>query len=212
MKLIVGLGNPGSEYTRTRHNAGFIVVDRLLGKHAPGVTPKARFNSVAVETLIGGEKCLVLKPTTYMNRSGQAVGEALGFFKLSLSEDLLVIVDDLYIPLGNIRIRAGGGAGGHNGLTDIQRALGSDAYPRLRVGIDPKPPEMHQADYVLSRFRDEEEPVLSPAIERAAQAAEVFVSKGLSAAMNQFNADPKTERAPKPAPPQRPPERAADPR
>ncbi len=196
MKLIVGLGNPGSEYTRTRHNAGFMVVDRLAGKHAAGATPKARFNAAVVEGVVGDEKCLFMKPTTYMNRSGVSVAEAVSFYKVDFTSDLLVLVDDLYIPLGNIRIRAGGGSGGHNGLTDIHRALGSDAYPRLRIGIDPKPAFMHQADYVLSRFTDEDQVKLDPALDRAAKATETFITKGLSAAMNQFNADPET--APKP--------------
>lgn len=191
MKLIVGLGNPGSEYVRTRHNAGFMAVDRLLEKHAPGVTPRGRFNAVVAEAPVGSEKVLFVKPTTFMNLSGRSVAEAVAFYKLDFASDLLVLVDDLYIPLGNIRIRAGGGAAGHNGLSDIQRALGSDAYPRLRIGIDPKPSHMNQADYVLSRFTDADMGVLKPALDRAAQATETFIAKGLAAAMNAFNADPK---------------------
>lgn len=198
MKLIVGLGNPGSEYARTRHNAGFMAIDRLLGKHAVGATPKARFSAAVVEGNVGSEKCLFIKPTNYMNRSGQSVAEAVAFYKADFTSDLLVLVDDLYIPLGNIRIRAGGGTAGHNGLADIQRALGSDAYPRLRIGIDPKPPMMHQADYVLSRFTDDDLGRLSPALDRAAQATEVFITKGLNIAMNQFNADPEKPQREKP--------------
>jgi PTH1 family peptidyl-tRNA hydrolase len=199
MKLIVGLGNPGSEYTRTRHNAGFMVVDRLVGKHAAGAIPKARFSAAVVEGSVGSEKCLFIKPTTYMNRSGQSVAEAVSFYKVDMASDLLVLVDDLYIPLGNIRIRAGGGTAGHNGLADIQRALGSDVYPRLRIGIDPKPAMMHQADYVLSRFTDEDQAKLGPALDRAAQATEVFITKGLTPAMNQFNTDPDRVKPERPA-------------
>lgn len=219
MKLIVGLGNPGTEYTKTRHNVGFMVVDRLAARSAPGEVPKGRFSSVAVEALLRapgtpGERALLLKPTTYMNRSGRAVQEALAFFKLDPARDLLVIVDEIYLPVGAIRLRASGSAGGHNGLTDVQRALGTDAYPRLRIGVgvqlpartgDPdeppafgKPAFMDQADFVLSRFTEEESPALESSLDRAARAAEVFAASGLEAAMNQFNAPEK------PATPRRP--------
>jgi PTH1 family peptidyl-tRNA hydrolase len=210
MKLIVGLGNPGSEYTKTRHNAGFLAVDRLLEKHAPGVATKGRFNAMVAEAPVGGEKVLFVKPTTFMNLSGRSVAEAVAFYKLDFASDLLVLVDDLYIPLGNIRIRAGGGSAGHNGLSDIHRALGSDAYPRLRIGIDPKPAHMNQADYVLSRFTDHDMGLLKPALDRAAQATETFIAKGLAAAMNTYNADPKPP-DPKPKPPRPPAETPAIP-
>lgn len=193
MKLIVGLGNPGAQYTRTRHNAGFLVVDRLAAKHGDGGVPKTRFQSVALDAAIDGEKCLLLKPTTFMNRSGQAVGEAVAFFKLDPYQDLLVVVDDLYLPVGAVRLRPGGGTGGHNGLADIQRALGGDMYPRLRVGVGMlpdggKPPEFNQADYVLSRFSDEEEPLFDSGVEAAWKGAALWASKGLAAAMNTINA------------------------
>jgi PTH1 family peptidyl-tRNA hydrolase len=191
MKLIVGLGNPGTQYSRTRHNAGFMVIDRLAEKHASGSAVKGRFHGAAVDATIGGEKCLLLKPLTFMNRSGLAVSEAAGFFKVT-PEELLIVVDDLYLPVGAIRLRPGGGAGGHNGLTDIQRALGGDNYARLRVGVGlrpsgGKPPLMDQADFVLSKFQDDEEEDLSRALARAGEAAEVFAGRGLSAAMNAFN-------------------------
>lgn len=194
MKLLIGLGNPEGQYAKTRHNAGFMVIDRLLGKFAPGEPLKSRFYSACVEAPLGSERCLFMKPLTYMNRSGQAAGEAVRFYKCDISTDMLVIVDDLYLPVGSIRIRPGGGAGGHNGLTDVQRALGSDAYPRLRVGVGlkpsgGKPPMMDQADFVLSRFTQEEEGDLSRSLDRAAAGAEMFVTKGLSAAMNTFNTE-----------------------
>lgn len=208
MKLIVGLGNPGNEYTRTRHNAGFMVVDALASKHAPGAIAKGRFQSVTLDATIDGEKCLLLKPTTYMNLSGQAVGEAVRFFKVDPLVDMLVIVDDLYLATGSIRLRSGGGAGGHNGLSDIQRALGSDAYPRLRVGVGMqpnggKPAQMNQSDFVLSRFTSEETPLLEASIAKAALAAACFATKGINGAMNQFNA-PETPKAPKPQATQEP--------
>lgn len=193
MKLIVGLGNPGTQYTRTRHNAGFLVVDRLAAKFGDGGVAKTRFQSVAMDAAIEGEKCLLLKPTTFMNRSGQAVGEAVAFFKLDPYQDLLVVVDDLYLPVGAVRLRPGGGTGGHNGLSDIQRALGGDMYPRLRVGVGMlpdggKPPEFNQADFVLSRFSDEDEPLFESGVVAGAQGAALWAGKGLSAAMNAINA------------------------
>lgn len=188
MKLIVGLGNPGKDYERTRHNAGYLAVDRLIGRHAPGSIPRARFNAAVVEARIDAEPCLFMKPTTYMNRSGAAVAEAVGFYKLLPASDLFVIVDDVALPCGAVRVRPGGGAGGHNGLSDLLRALGTQAWPRCRIGVDATPAFMNQADYVLGRFSDEQWPLVDPAISRAAEAAEVFVRRGIDAAMNQFNA------------------------
>jgi peptidyl-tRNA hydrolase, PTH1 family len=187
VKLLVGLGNPGPRYERTRHNAGYLVVDRLASRHAPGQTPKGRFQSAVVEARIGGTPCLLMKPGTFMNRSGQAVGEAVRFHKADPAADLLVIVDDVALPCGSIRVRPGGGAGGHNGLSDIQRALGTDAYARLRIGIDAAPPFMDQADYVLGRFSEDQWAAVEPSLERAADAAEAFVAEGVDAAMNRFN-------------------------
>jgi peptidyl-tRNA hydrolase, PTH1 family len=208
MKLIVGLGNPGKNYEKTRHNAGYLVIDRLVQRHAgsaPTPPTRARFNAAVVEASVGGEPCLLMKPTTYMNRSGQSVGEAVRFYKLDLGKDLLVVVDDVALPSGAIRLRPGGGPGGHNGLTDIQRALGTDAYPRLRIGIDAKPPFMDQADYVLGKFDDHQWALVNPALDHAADAAEIFIRKGVDAAMNQFNAPPTTTSPTPPAPrPKRP--------
>ena len=193
MTLVVGLGKPGAQYTKTRHIAGRLVVDRLEAKYGGGAVPKSRFQSVAIDVSIDGEKCLLLRPTTFMNRSGQAVGEAVAFFKIDAYQDLLVVVDDLYLPTGAARLRPGGGTGGHNGLTDIQRALGGDMYPRLRVGVGQlpdggKPAQFNQADYVLSRFGDEEEALLGGAIVSAASAVVTWATKGLDAAMNALNA------------------------
>lgn len=187
VKLIVGLGNPEKRYDATRHNAGFMVVDRLVRRHAPSERVKARFRGDTIESPIASSRCLLLKPMTYMNRSGPSVQEAAGFYKIDPASDLLVITDDLALPVGAIRIRAKGGSGGHNGLGDISRALGSDDFPRLRVGIGAKPPFMDQADYVLSRFTEEERDAIDRAIEKAADATETFVREGVEAAMNRFN-------------------------
>jgi len=202
MKLIVGLGNPGREYEKTRHNAGYMVVDRLVSRWAPppGATPKARFNGAVVEAPVAGQPCLLVKPTTFMNRSGQSVAEAVRFYKLDLAQDVLVLVDDLYLACGVIRLRPTGGSAGHNGLADIERALGTQSYPRLRIGVDPKPAFMDQADYVLGRFTDEQWAKAGPSIDKASDAVELFVSKGLDAAMNKFNAGETEPRPKKPRP------------
>ncbi len=205
MKLIVGLGNPGSAYEKTRHNAGFMAVDRLHRRHAPAETPRARFDALCVEAAIRSVKCLLLKPITYMNLSGRSVAQALGFFKLDPATDLLVLVDDVALPTGAIRLRGTGGAGGHNGLADIQRALGTPDYPRLRIGIDACPAMMKLEDYVLGRFTPEQAALLEPALDRAADAAETFVSDGLAAAMNRFNTkDAPASDSPTPASPPKP--------
>jgi peptidyl-tRNA hydrolase, PTH1 family len=192
MKMIVGLGNPGSQYAKTRHNAGFMVVDRVCAKHAPGAIAKARPNAAVTEATISNEKVLFVKPTAYMNRSGQPVADVLNFYKLDAAKDMMVVVDDFYLPTGTIRIKPGGGTGGHNGLADIQRCLGVDTYPRLRVGVGlqpsgGKPALMDQADFVLSRFADDEAEPLARSVDEAADAVVTFVSKGLAAAMNAHN-------------------------
>ena len=187
MKLIVGLGNPGSEYAKTRHNAGFMVVDRLAERHAGGQPARARFQSATVEARLPSGPSLLVKPTTFMNLSGRAVGEALRFFKLDPAADLLVVTDDVALEPGVIRLRPSGGAGGHNGLRDIERALGTDGYPRLRIGVGAPTPPIAQVDWVLGRFSEEQMALVGPAIERAADCAECWASQGVDAAMNRFN-------------------------
>jgi PTH1 family peptidyl-tRNA hydrolase len=187
MKLIVGLGNPGPQYERTRHNAGFLAVDRLARRHMPGAIPKGRFNAALTDGAIAGERCILFKPTTYMNGSGAAVLQAVGFYKLDPAADLLVIVDDVALPTGFLRLRPAGSAGGHNGLADIERALGTETYARCRIGIDAAPPFMDQADYVLGRFTSEQWSAMDPALDRAADAAETFITSGITTAMNRFN-------------------------
>jgi peptidyl-tRNA hydrolase, PTH1 family len=202
MKLVVGLGNPGREYLLTRHNIGFEVIDRLAGRF--GWTfgagefdrmAKAKFDGLAMDgavTLPGGgsEKVLLLKPTTYMNLSGRAVQAAMAFYQLT-PRDVLVVLDDLALPCGKIRLRAGGSSGGHNGLKDIERALGTSNYPRLRLGIDAPPPRVPGKDYVLGRFSEEQHEAIDPAIDRAADATLTWIESGIQTAMNRFNADEK---------------------
>jgi PTH1 family peptidyl-tRNA hydrolase len=186
VKLIAGLGNPGREHERTRHNVGFEVLDRLARRHAPGEIARSRFHGALVEGRIGEERVLLLKPLTYMNLSGQAVAEAVGFHKLDPARDLLVIVDDVALPCGMIRLRPEGGAGGHNGLDDIERRLGTTAYARLRVGID-APGAIPQRDYVLGRFRPDQLEAIEPALDEAAEAAACWAARGVLEAMNTFN-------------------------
>jgi len=206
MKLIIGLGNPGSQYAKTRHNAGFMVIDRLCAAYGRGGVVKSRFQSATMEVSIASERCLLMKPTTFMNNSGRAVGEAVRFFKVDPVEDMVVIVDDLYLPTGGVRLKPGGGAGGHNGLISIEQLMGRDDYPRLRMGVGllpggGKPAMMDQADYVLSRFREDEEPLLAGAVDKSVRTIEVYAAKGLTHAMNFANAStvparPKKERPP----------------
>lgn len=196
--MIVGLGNPGAEYERTRHNAGFMVIDRLINRHAPGAIARGKFHGAAVDgsirTAAGEAKVMFLKPLTYMNRSGISVAEAARFYKVSIADDVLVVVDDVAIPLGTIRIRPGGGAGGHNGLGDIQAKLGTDQYARLRIGIG-EPTPQPQRDYVLGRFTPEQMQTLEPALERAADAVAVWATEGVTTAMNRFNASDEPKRS-----------------
>jgi PTH1 family peptidyl-tRNA hydrolase len=200
MKLIVGLGNPGSQYVGTRHNVGFEVLDRLAAKLGWIARPelfdslsRTRFDGLALDGTLnrlagGDEKMLLLKPLTFMNLSGRAVVAAMAFYQLS-PPDILIVLDDLALPAGRIRLRPGGSSGGHNGLKDIERVLGSDQYPRLRMGIDPTPPRIAGKDYVLGRFTTEQRSRLDPAIDRAAGAIVTWVDKGIESAMSLFNVE-----------------------
>lgn len=215
--MIVGLGNPGAQYDKTRHNAGFMVVDRLAQRHAPGVVARSRFNGLAYEAEItsaratGSARAILLKPMTYMNRSGQAVAEAARFYKLDPMHDILILVDEVYLDCGAIRVGPKGGSGGHNGLEDVQRALGTEEYPRCRIGVGPRDPRIEQADYVLGKFNEEQTPKVEAAIGRAVQAAELWAIKGIDTAMNAFNAPDKPPRPKPPRPPDAPPPRAEAP-
>lgn len=188
MKLVVGLGNPGPEYERTRHNVGFVAIDQLARRYAdPAASiPRAKFSGLLVEAEIAGEKVLLLKPTVFMNLSGTSVSEAVRFYKLNPQEDLLVLVDDIALPCGLIRLRASGGDGGHNGLSDITRHLGTDQWSRCRIGID-APGKIPQKSYVLGKFTEEQQDALEPGIEDAVAATNCWVKQGIMETMNRFN-------------------------
>lgn len=183
-KLVVGLGNPGSKYEGTRHNIGFELVERLAAGGS-GTSWSRKFDGLIAETEINFRKLLLLKPETFMNLSGRSVAQVVRFYKIDLA-DLLVVCDDLNLPLGKLRLRAGGSDGGQKGLRDITAHLGTDRYARLRVGIGDRG-EIDAADFVLSRFRSAERPVIEDGLIEAAQAVAVWLDKGTEAAMNRFN-------------------------
>jgi len=186
MKLIVGLGNIGKEYSQTRHNVGFMVADRIADKFCCAFGREER-HATAAEFRIEGEKILILKPTTYMNNSGQAVGEYARFFNIA-PEDIAVIHDDMDLELGVLRIRKNGSSGGHNGIKSIQSHLGTEAFPRFRIGIGHP---LHQKevviDHVLTRFSEEEKKIIEPTIDNAAKAVEAWLTENMEAVMNKFN-------------------------
>lgn len=189
MKLIVGLGNPGKEYADTRHNVGFAVIVVLASRYDIKVK-EAKHSSLFGRGKIGGFDVCLQQPLTYMNLSGQAVKAAVKTLNLDLL-DLLVISDDLDLPLGRLRLRGGGGSGGHKGLKSITESLSTDAYPRLRFGIGRPPDDMAVEDYVLSRWSGAEKLILASSIERAALAVESFVLHGVAYAANVHNAEPE---------------------
>ena len=184
--LLVGLGNPGSKYESTRHNMGFLAVDGLARRKGFRFN-KLRFRAWTAEWMVNGEKVLVMKPQTYMNLSGESVGEAARFYKIP-ADHVVVISDDISLPVGKLRIRTGGSAGGHNGLKNIIQHLGTDQFPRIKVGVGRKPhPDYDMADWVLSRFQGEHKTVMEAAAEKAADAVECFVLHGPDETMNRFN-------------------------
>ena len=184
--LVVGLGNPGDQYENTRHNAGFRVVDELADRGDFPVQ-RLKFHALTNTAVIGGQGVLVMKPVTYMNLSGEAVGEAARFYKLP-PDHVLVISDDVDLPLGKLRLRKGGSAGGHNGLKSIIQHLGTDQFPRLKVGVGGKPhPDYDMANWVLGKLQGEDKKAMDEAACRAAQAVECLLSQGMDKAMNQYN-------------------------
>jgi PTH1 family peptidyl-tRNA hydrolase len=198
VKLIVGLGNPGSKYAGTRHNIGFEVLDYLAA--GPGVGSfRNLFQSQVAEANEGGEKILFMKPETFMNLSGRAVRGAVDFYKMAAA-DVLVVCDDINLPLGKLRARAGGSHGGQNGLRNIQEMLGTDQYPRLRIGVG-QPGPGQAVDYVLGRFKPGERATVDDAVAKAAAGVLLWVRQGLPACMNAVNGaekppKPKRERPP----------------
>jgi PTH1 family peptidyl-tRNA hydrolase len=186
LKLIVGLGNPGPRYAHNRHNVGYQVVERLAKRHQLTFA-RVMFKAHVTTGHIAGERIVLARPLTFMNLSGQAVRPLLRWYHMDLSE-LLVIHDDLDLPLGRIRLRSGGGSGGHKGMRSIIQSLGSEEFPRLRIGIG-RPVRGEPQDYVLKDFTVEQLVTMEQAFERAAAAAECFVNTGIVAAMGEFNSD-----------------------
>jgi PTH1 family peptidyl-tRNA hydrolase len=185
MKLIVGLGNPGCRYEATRHNVGWRVADTLAARGGAAAW-REKFDAALAEVVLAGQKVALVRPMTYMNLSGIAVRQAMDFWKLGPA-DVLVLMDDLALEVGRLRVRAAGSAGGHNGLASVLQHLGTDAVTRVRVGIGAAPSPEEGADYVLAPFTPAEQPVIEEALERAADAAECWVAKGTEATMNRFN-------------------------
>jgi peptidyl-tRNA hydrolase, PTH1 family len=183
MRVVVGLGNPGKQYHGTRHNVGFAVVDGLASGPTAGRF-QSRFQAQVAEMMEGDEKVLLVKPETFMNLSGQAVHQVIDFYKVEL-DDLLVVCDDINLPLGKLRIRSKGSHGGHNGLRDIQNHLGTQDYARLRIGVGAGEEDL--VDHVLGRFRPSERPVIEDAISLSIQAVSLWVGQGVDECMNRYN-------------------------
>lgn len=184
--MIVGLGNPDKKYEFTRHNAGFLCVDMLAEKHGFTVK-KLKFRSLLGDAVVGGHRCLILKPQTYMNLSGEAVREAAAFYKIP-PERILVLFDDISLDVGKLRIRRKGTDGGHNGVKNIIYHLASDKFPRVKIGVGKKPhPDYDLADWVLSEFKKDEEAPLKSALEHACAAVELLLDGEIDKAMNLYN-------------------------
>jgi len=191
LKLIVGLGNPGAEYRETRHNVGFKVIDALADRWRIGDQWREKFDALHMKTTVGEQSVIIAKPITFMNLSGQAVSGLAGFYKIEPA-DVFIVTDDVALPLGRLRARREGGAGGHNGLKSIIQSLATQAFPRMRVGVG-RGDNRRLADHVLGRFEADERDTVSAAVLRAADATEVFLSDGIERVMNAFNAATEKE-------------------
>lgn len=185
MKLIVGLGNPGKKYEGTKHNVGFEVIDKLAESYNISIT-KIKHKGLCGEGTICGEKVLLLKPQTFMNLSGESIRAAADFYKVD-AEHIMVIYDDISLEPGQLRIRKKGSAGGHNGIKSIIAHLGTQEFPRIKVGVGAKPDRMDLADYVLGHFSQIEGRVMEDASKEAGQAAQAIILDGIEAAMNRYN-------------------------
>lgn len=186
MFIIAGLGNPGKKYEGTRHNIGWQVIDELAEKYNIKVT-ESKFKGLIGKGIINGEKVILLKPLTYMNLSGESVGEAVNFFKIDETDRLIVVADDISLDTGCIRMRKKGSAGGHNGLKSIIAHLGHEEFMRIKMGVGDKPEGYDLADYVLGHFSREEEKILAESRKTAVLAIETIMSDGIDKAMNLYN-------------------------
>ncbi|MCR5066612.1 MAG: aminoacyl-tRNA hydrolase [Erysipelotrichaceae bacterium] len=189
MKLIVGLGNPGEKYENTRHNTGFLTMDIISRQLGIPVTRRA-FEALIGKGAVNGEPVVLMKPQTYMNESGRSVGKAAAYYKLDKEKDILIIYDDLDLPVGSIRLRSTGSDGGHNGLKSIIAHLRTRNFNRIRIGID-KNPRIQTIDYVLGKVRREDRPAYQDALERAAEAAVKFIDTPFDRVMNIYNVKEK---------------------
>ena len=196
MYVIAGLGNPGRKYEKTRHNVGFEVIDRLAEKYGISVNEKM-FQGLVGRGVIEGEKVLLVKPQTFMNLSGECIQPILGYYKVD-PEDFVVVYDDISLEPGNIRVRGKGSAGGHNGIKNIILRLGTQDFPRVRIGTGEKPEKMDLADYVLGHFTPEEQKLMDEAYEAGAEAAVTLILEGTEKAMNRFNGKARQKRASEP--------------
>lgn len=186
LHLIVGLGNPGAEYAKTRHNAGFLLVQRLAERWKANWALEKKFNARLARGEFGGRRLLLCEPQTYMNSSGEAVGAVVGFYRVA-REQLLVVVDDADLPFGEIRLRPSGSSGGHHGLESIEKHLGTREFARLRIGIGRKAGAREITNYVLGRFDASESATLEKVLGRAVDQIECWLKAGLPKAMSQFN-------------------------
>lgn len=184
MHLVLGLGNPGRRYAHTRHNAGFLVVDRIADRHGEACT-RAQLGALVGSVRVGSESVVLAKPQSFMNLSGQPAASLRGYYKVA-DEDVVVVHDDVDIPFGDIRVKKGGGHGGHNGLRDLKQRIGSD-FVRIRFGVGRPPSGWDTADFVLGRWSSEEEGSLPDLVDRAADAVALVVADGPAAAMQELN-------------------------
>ena len=186
MYIIAGLGNPGKEYENTRHNIGFDVIDRLAEEENIAVM-ESKHKALIGKGYVAGQKVILAKPQTFMNLSGESVRELVDYYKIDPEEELIVIYDDINLAPGKLRIRPKGSAGGHNGIKNIIAHLGTQVFPRIRIGVGEKPKGWDLADYVLGRFSKEEEPVVREALEKAAKACSEIITEDITSAMNKYN-------------------------
>lgn len=186
MYIIVGLGNPGGQYRNTRHNVGFAAVDCLAGQYQIDIG-EVKYKALSGKGRIAGERVVLVKPMTYMNLSGEAVRQIADYYKIDVTEELIVIYDDISLPPGQLRVRKKGSAGGHNGIKNIIAQLGTQEFKRIRIGVGDKPKGYDLADYVLEHFSGEESALMQECCKRAAEAACMIVEQDIDAAMNAYN-------------------------